>query len=162
MESVRQLANHVERTVTGPMWHGPSLEELLVGITAADAAARPIAETHTIWELVLHIAFWADEALARFNGRARAELHRNEDWPASPEPTEEAWREARENLARSYRALREAVAASSDDMLSRRVAGADPPHSMLAMIHGVIEHGAYHGGQIALLRRAGLRATSPS
>lgn len=40
-----------------------------------------------------------------------------------------------------------------DESLTRLVAGRD--HSVSAMLHGVIEHGTYHGGQIAILKRAG-------
>lgn len=154
MASVKALANHIERTVHGPMWHGPALMELLEGVSPTDAAATPITGAHSIWQLVLHIAFWADEARARFSGQPRRTLAENADWPAVPAATDDAWRDAQRRLASSYEALRDAVGASTDAVLSQRAPGSDPPHSMLDMLHGVIEHGTYHGGQIALLKRA--------
>ena len=62
-----QLSNHIKRTVAGPMWHGPSLDELLASVSSDQAAARPIAGAHSIWEIVLHVTAWAEIALARLN-----------------------------------------------------------------------------------------------
>jgi len=59
-----RLANHIRRTVTGPMWHGPALGELLADVSVDEARIRPIAGAHTIWELVLHVTAWADIARA--------------------------------------------------------------------------------------------------
>ena len=39
-------------------WHGPSLLELLEDVDAATAAAKPIPNVHSIWELLLHVAVW--------------------------------------------------------------------------------------------------------
>jgi hypothetical protein len=48
---------------------GILLFEILEGVTAARAAARPIGSAHTIWELVLHIAAWDGAVLRRMGGR---------------------------------------------------------------------------------------------
>ena len=51
-----------------------------------------------------------------------------------------------------YAALSSATAAQSAEALARNLPGRD--HSAAVMLHGVVEHAAYHGGQIALLRKA--------
>jgi hypothetical protein len=33
MARAKLLANHLERTVTGPMWHGPALATVLEAVT---------------------------------------------------------------------------------------------------------------------------------
>ncbi len=58
MSRPRYLANAITRTVTGPMWHGPALAEVLEGVTPERAASRPIGSAHSIWEIVLHVAAW--------------------------------------------------------------------------------------------------------
>ena len=35
-----RLANHIKRTVVGPMWHGGALGQVLEGVTNDQAAAR--------------------------------------------------------------------------------------------------------------------------
>ena len=59
MNASEAIADSLRRTLTGPMWHGAAVNQLLSGLSAADAACRPIAGAHTIWELVLHMAAWA-------------------------------------------------------------------------------------------------------
>ena len=39
----------------------------------------------------------------------------------------------------------------SDDQLAAKVVGED--YSTREMLHGVVEHGTYHGGQITLLKK---------
>ena len=58
MSEIARLADQVRRAFEGDAWHGDSIKELLAGVTAATAAARPIKNAHSIWELVLHIAAW--------------------------------------------------------------------------------------------------------
>ena len=54
-EAIR-LADQIRRAFEGSAWHGDSLLELLADVTAKTAAARPIKDAHSIWELLLHIA----------------------------------------------------------------------------------------------------------
>ena len=46
-----QLADEVRSALTGPAWHGPSLEENLAGLTPEQAAARPVRGAHSIWQI---------------------------------------------------------------------------------------------------------------
>lgn len=147
-----KLAAAIAATVTGPMWHGPALEEVLHGVSAEQAAAHPIAGAHSIWELTLHIATWAEIPRARLAGTPRKEVHPHEDWPPVPPPTADAWHEATDRLRAAYRALAREVESLDDIALARRVPGHD--YDAETMLRGVVEHGTYHGGQIALLRRA--------
>ena len=117
------------------MWHGPALAEVLNGVTATEASARPIASAHSIWELVAHITTWADVPRARLAGQPRLDVRPDEDWPPVPSSNDGAWRAALDDVA-----------------LDSKVPGHD--YTVRAMLHGVIEHGTYHGGQIALLRKA--------
>ena len=47
------LADQIRRAFRGESWHGPSVLEVLAGVSAEDAAAHPIAGAHSIWEIVL-------------------------------------------------------------------------------------------------------------
>jgi uncharacterized damage-inducible protein DinB len=148
----KQLADLLARTITGPMWHGPALAELLTGVAHPQAAARPIAGAHTIWEIVLHITTWAEIGRARITGARTREPTAEQDWTVPPEPTAESWSAALAALHESYRALAADVAALDDHSLDLNVATLDD--SLATLLHGVVEHGCYHGGQIALLKRA--------
>ena len=134
------------------MWHGPALSELLSDVTAEAAAAHPIPGAHSIWELVEHVRAWTEIVRARLAGTANREPSTGEDWPPPPAPTMEHWRAAIDRLREGHRLLAGDVAALEDAALDAPVAGRS--YTVWAMLHGVVEHGTYHGGQIALLKRA--------
>ena len=150
MTRAEQVAEQIQRAITGPTWHGPSLREALAPVTPEQARAHPIPGAHSIWELVLHLAAWAEIARARLAGDP-GEPTAEEDWPPVRDVGPEAWVDALSRLEASYRELDRVVGTLSDDALGAPVAGRD--HSVLVMLHGVVEHAAYHGGQIALLRK---------
>lgn len=147
----RQLGNHLKRTVSGPMWHGPSLNEVLAGVPHDVAAARPIAGAHSIWELVLHVTVWSDIARARLRGERIADPTAQEDWPPVIEKTESAWASAVERLRESYRALADDVKLLDEGRLDEKIPGLE--YTVSNLLHGVIEHGTYHGGQMAILKK---------
>ena len=163
MSRATRLANHIERTVTGPMWHGPALLELLGQVDAARARARPIAGAHSIWEIVLHITAWADIARQRIHGEALGDPTPEQDWPRAPSSgadhqfrsdpaSDAAWAQVVERLKESHRQLAADTRLLDDAALDARVKNLEYPVGIL--LDGVVEHGTYHGGQIALLKKA--------
>jgi uncharacterized damage-inducible protein DinB len=152
--AAQQVAGHIKRAIDGPMWHGPALAELLAGVSAEEAAAHPVPGAHSIWELVLHLTAWAEIVRSRLAGTAAARVTTEEDWPPVADATAAGWKAAVTRLGDAYRAVAADAGLLDDESLARIVTGRD--HSISAMLHGVIEHGAYHGGQIAVLKRAGL------
>ena len=79
MTEIDRILDQLKRAFEGHAWHGPSLKELLNGVTAQQAHARPLANAHSIWELVQHIAVWEDVGRRRLGGETRQRcpfLHR--------------------------------------------------------------------------------------
>jgi uncharacterized damage-inducible protein DinB len=133
------------------MWHGPALADLVMDLSAESALERPVAGAHSIWELVLHMTAWTGIARERLAGSAKSDPTPEEDWPPVVDTSAEAWRAAVERLKEAHRELAADVSKLDDSMLVGRVPGKD--HSVLTMIHGIVEHDAYHGGQIAILKK---------
>ena len=152
MSEIDRIADELRRDQQADPWHGPSARQVLEGVTAAAAAARPVAGAHSIWELVLHATAWAEIARERLVGSAKGDPTPEEDWPPVSDASAEAWRATIERLKESHRELAEEATRMDDSALIGRVPGKD--HSVLVMMHGIIEHDAYHGGQIAILKRA--------
>ena len=152
MTRTEQLAKHIERTVVGPLWHGPVLDQALAGITPEQASAHPIPGAHSIWEIVLHVAAWAEISRARLDGRAIADPPAEIDWPPVRDPDATEWESALHRLRESHRELAVRVRQLDEGVLDTRMPGLD--YSPWFLLHGVVEHGTYHGGQIMLLRRA--------
>jgi uncharacterized damage-inducible protein DinB len=152
MSRATRLARHLERTVTGPMWHGPALTEVLGGVDAKRARARPVAGAHSIWEIVLHVTAWADIARQRIKGEATGDPSAEQDWPPVSDADAD-WPRAVERLNESHRQLAADARPLDDAQLDALVPGLE--YTVHVLLHGIVEHGTYHGGQIALLKRAG-------
>ncbi len=152
MDDVPRLAKHVERTVAGPLWHGPVFEQLLAGVTAEQAKAKPIPGVHSMWEIVLHVTAWAEISRARLDGRAIADPPPEVDWPPVREDDPAAWETTVQRLRDSHQDLAARVRQLPDSALHERIRGLE--YTPWHLLHGVVEHGTYHGGQIALQKRA--------
>lgn len=153
MSEVARIGSQLKRASEGGAWHGPSLLELLADVSAEQAASRPLAGAHGIWELVLHVAAWQGFAADALGGEAMpTDLPEEKDWPPVTDASEDAWRAAVANVAEVNRRLRDAVRTLSDDDLERIVGGRE--YTVYFLLHGVVQHGLYHAGQIALLKKA--------
>jgi len=145
------IADQLRRAFYGNAWHGPAVLELLKGMNANTAAARPLAEVHSIWELVLHIEAWDGAGLKRLAGQT-ARLKGKQNFPPVAERTETAWREAVASAKRTHDTLVAAVARLSEKRLRDRVPG--KRYDFYHMLHGIAQHELYHAGQIAILKKA--------
>ena len=146
------IADQLHRAFYGDAWHGPSLMELLEDVDAATAAARPLPEVHSIWELVLHVAVWDDAALRRLDGK-KWQPTALKNFPPVTKPTEAAWRKAVAATKRTHDKLVRTVAALPESRLGDRVPG--KRYHFYHMLHGIAQHELYHAGQIAILKKAG-------
>jgi hypothetical protein len=146
-----RIADQLFRMVEGDAWHGPPVRALLADVTATTAGMRPIPNAHTIWELVLHMSAWADAARRALAGQI-VELTPQEDWAPVGEPTPEGWARAVRELERAHAELRRACLGLGDAHLEDRAPG--KPFSLYVLLHGLVQHTAYHAGQIATLKRA--------
>jgi uncharacterized damage-inducible protein DinB len=149
----KRIASQLRRSYQGPAWHGPSLHELLQGVTAAPAAAKPVPGAHSIWELVHHIEAWERQALATIHGQTYESMTGDADWPPVHETTAEAWNDALERLGSTTLKLVDAIRLMDEAKLDEMVA--DKEFNYYFLLHGVVQHNLYHAGQIALLKRAG-------
>ena|SRR5579859_8307994 len=149
------IADQLRRAFDGDAWHGPSLMELLEDVNAATAAAKPLKNVHSIWELLLHIAAWDGAGLVRLSGKV-CQLTGTKNFPSVPKPSEAAWKQAVEEAKRTHDQLVETVAGLDDARLRDRVPG--KRYNFYHMLHGIAQHELYHAGQIAILKKAAKRS----
>jgi uncharacterized damage-inducible protein DinB len=151
MTETHRINSQLKRAQEGQAWHGPSLRELLDGVTAEQAAAKPIPNVHSIWELINHIIAWEQVARRRLEGEVEIAIPDEVNFPHVTNASEEAWQAALQSLEASHRGLRDAVKKIDDAALEEVAPGAS--YSIYFLLHGVIQHDLYHAGQIALLKK---------
>ena len=103
-----RLEEQLGLALEGEAWHGPSVLEVLEGVSAEQAAAHLTAGAHSIWELVLHLCGTYGLVLRRLGGDGR-QLTEPEDWPSVPEPSAQNWSDSIRVLKRLNEDLGRAV-----------------------------------------------------
>ena len=148
MRAIERLLIQLNAAYGGPAWHGPSLRELLDGVTEEQARARPIANAHSILEIVVHVRAWMDAVSERLAGSER-ELTTEEDWS---DVARTSWPAVLDELDNAESRVCDAVARLRPEELDKPVAG--KRYSVYVLVHGLIQHNLYHAGQISLLKKA--------
>ncbi|KAF0247575.1 MAG: hypothetical protein FD167_3023 [bacterium] len=151
MSETKRFFNELKSIYYANAWHGPALKEVLTGITAAQAKAKPITEGHSIWELVLHISGWNSVFLLALEGKSVNEPEGG-DFPIINDTSENAWQKVLAQLDQDYEKFLSAISSLRDERLNDKVVGKD--YNFRLMLRGIINHDIYHTGQIALLKKA--------
>ena len=150
-----RIADQLASTVNGEAWYGDSLREILEGVTAREALAHPIPSAHSIWELILHVEAWcklADGAMQGVAIPAWATMAKELDWPSVAGDGQQAWQQATASFFTTHSKLIEAIKGFADDRLGDTVPGRS--YNFYRLFQSMTQHAVYHGGQIALLKKA--------
>jgi hypothetical protein len=136
-------------------WHGTNLRGSIRGLGAADAAWRPAPQSHNVWELVVHAAYWKYTARRRLLAEPRGSFPlEGSNFFARPGESgadEAAWKADVRLLVETHKSLRAAVAGLPPAELH-----ATPPGSKVSnavLLTGIAAHDLYHAGQIQLIKR---------
>jgi len=151
MSEIEFIVDQLKCAFDGEAWHGPALMEMLEGVDAKTAAAKPVPGAHSIWELVLHVAAWEQAIRTRIVERKALQLSDEQNFPRVKDVSEGAWRQVIEKLRQNHRDLISTVSWLAESQLGEQVPG--KPYDIRFMLHGAAQHAAYHGGQIALLKK---------
>ncbi len=153
MTELQHLAETVRRACDGDAWHGPALKEILTNVDAATARTKT-DDTHSIWELTLHVMAWFDIVRRRMAGEILGEhnLTATDDWPPLPADLNESrWQATRDALYESAHRLAKAIEDFPSSKLDETVSAKD--YSYAVMLHGIAQHGLYHAGQMAIIKK---------
>jgi uncharacterized damage-inducible protein DinB len=131
---------------------------------ATSASARPLPAAHCIWEIVLHVTAWTGEVTRRLGGAPPTQPAEG-DWPQVGPPTPERWQAALAALAEAHVVLERAVLDLPPEEWRQLVGGerdiaAGTGVTKAQLVNGLVQHDAYHAGQIALLRKGSLPVTA--
>jgi uncharacterized damage-inducible protein DinB len=150
---LRHLLQLVDESYERKAWHGPNLRGSLRGIDAVQAAWRPAAGRHNIWEIAVHAAYWKYTVWRRLTGEKRGSFPRpGSNWFERPAGLSSLhWKADLKLLADVHCAMRSAVAALAPEALHATPRGAKV--SPATLIRGIAMHDVYHAGQVQLLKR---------
>lgn len=151
MNETHRINIQLKSAHQGSAWHGPALNELLTGVTAAQAAAHPLPGLHSIWELVNHLAAWEAIVRQRLRGEEVSNVPDETNFPPVTDASESAWQAVLQQAAAINQTLRDTLQAAGDERLNEPAPGKQ--HTLYFEVHGALQHTLYHAGQIALLKK---------
>ncbi len=146
-----RITDQLRRAIHGEAWHGPAILEILDGVNAQAAAAHPVPNAHSIWELLNHVTAWTRAIMRRMDGRA-VELDGDANFPPVANSSEQAWQRAVSDFRAAQDELLSKLASVTPDQLRATVPGRQ--YNFLFMFDGLVQHHLYHAGQMALLKKA--------
>ncbi|WP_109673185.1 DinB family protein [Dyadobacter jejuensis] len=136
------------------VWFGNSLVESLRDVTPKLAERRLSTNTHSIAEIVYHLTTWRIFAVRKLQGDKEFDITtKDKDWKKFPVVDDFEWEALQMELSLSQEELiTELQKLTDDSFLETYVPGRD--YSYHTLVHGVMHHDIYHGGQIGLIKKA--------
>jgi uncharacterized damage-inducible protein DinB len=151
MSEIKEIINELKNIHDGNAWHGASLKDALDGITFEQAAAHPLKNAHSVWEIVVHIEGWEDVFRRRLEGQVISEPEAG-DFPVPDEQNDAAWKETLEKLGTMHQKMLRLIEKLPASVLETKIVGKD--YSYRFLLRKTIDHKVYHSGQLALLKKA--------
>ncbi|MBB2145556.1 hypothetical protein GM921_08680 [Pedobacter sp. LMG 31464] len=149
------LVDELKKAYNGDTWHGNNVLDLLLTADPQKVFTHPIPNAHSIAELTLHLTAWTEEVVDRIEGKA-AKTPSLGDWPIPIEKSEQEW----EVIVKDFKSANEKLIALingflplqwSSEVKDKRIPELGTGVNNAQLINGLIQHHAYHSGQIALL-----------
>ncbi|MCZ4320160.1 DinB family protein [Aequorivita viscosa] len=134
----------------GHPWLDVTLQDTLGKITSEQAAQHPIKDGNSIWEIVNHIIAWRQNVLRRVQGEV-LEIPENNYIEQIIDTSDEAWQKTLETLETTQKEWLYFLSTFNEANFINEY----PPNNLTYYqhIHGIIQHDAYHLGQIVLLAK---------
>ncbi|HEX2474927.1 MAG TPA: DinB family protein [Lacipirellulaceae bacterium] len=151
-ESLDLLLDVIDQGFDRQSWHGPNLRGSIRGVTHQQARWRPLPDRHSIWEHVLHAAYWKYTVRRRILGEKRGSFSiTGSNWFTPQDVTAAAWQRDVQMLVDTHKSMRASIADVPVARLHKQLPGAKVTYFFL--ISGIAAHDVYHAGQIQLLKR---------
>ena len=148
-ERMIDLIDQMENMFSGHPWYGQTWIESLERIPV-DRINFRLAKGPSIASLLEHVVIWREYVVSKLHGDPSAHMEPGKDWPEE-EISDTAWQELVRRLVESQQELLEGLSELPASELQETVPGL--AYSWNFMLQGLIDHDAYHLGQINLLTK---------
>lgn len=150
MKETARIASLFEKLYAGSPWIDVNIQDTLAPLTADQAVRRVIPSLNTIWEIVNHLVSWRENVLRRIQGEVITTPADNY-FSLISNTSPAAWKRTLKRLAASQdkwlRLLSDWQRADFEKIY--------PNNHMTYYEHiqGILQHDAYHLGQIVLFAK---------
>jgi hypothetical protein len=152
MSNDQALRRHLAPLLTSESAHA-SFEAALADFRAALHGEQPTGAAHTPWQVLEHMRITQRDVLDRIgNANHRALAFPDEYWPPAAVPRKnDAWDASVAAFRADQKALADVIGKNDIDLFGPTRPGADGV--LLDDLLMIVDHNAYHLGELILLRR---------
>jgi uncharacterized damage-inducible protein DinB len=150
MNESKRITSLFSKLYDGSPWIDINLTSVLQDISAEQASKRGLKNCNTIWEITNHIIDWRLNVLQRVQGKTIESPDSNYFEPVT-DTSEKNWADTLQQLSSVQKDWLEFL----DDIDSGELEKVYIPNSMTYYEHinGIIQHDAYHLGQMVILTK---------
>lgn len=150
MEEKDRIIKLFEQLYDGHSWIDVPVKGTLAAISAELANRRTLPNCNTIWEIVNHLIEWKTNVMQRLDGKVLQTPAHNYIYPVQ-DSSESAWQEALgrfDTVQKQWLDRLQRLDTASYDSIY-------PPNQLSYYEHilGILQHEAYHLGQIVILAK---------
>jgi uncharacterized damage-inducible protein DinB len=148
MTEQEQLAKLFSDLFDGSPWIDVNVMNTLDEVSAKEAATKVFPNFNSIWEIVHHQIRWRDTVMKRMNGEV-VESPDDNYFSYIRDRSENAWRQTKEQFRKSQEEWLQQLGKWKKKELQEQYAAS--PFTKHELVYGILQHDAYHLGQIRLL-----------
>ena len=150
MKETKRIISLFEKLYEGSPWIDVNITASLANISAQQAATRVFPKSNTIWEIVNHLISWRLNVLKRIQGKVIKTPENNYFAPVV-DTSDAAWIKTQQKFKKAQQQWINCL----EDFKADNFSTVYPNNEMnyYEHIHGILQHDAYHLGQIKMLAK---------
>ena len=144
----------MEEIQIGKPWIGSTFEGMLNPLNEEAYFERPLADLHSIAEIISHLTLWRSEAVLKIRtGEGSKTDDCEENWLPLDQLKAMGWAKIRSSHDKTLSDLTGLLKDKTDDFLDQQYYDTDFKglYTYSWLLNGMIQHDAYHLGQIGLI-----------
>ncbi|RDC66306.1 DinB family protein [Adhaeribacter pallidiroseus] len=150
---INELLISYREIYRGPNWIEVSLQPVLADVDSTLAFTDPPGNRNSIAKIVCHLVFIRQYLIKKLQGDLSTVIDQDKSFntAAYGSHPETAWQNLQEELARTFQEITDLLPAAEPALLEKQVLPRD--YSFDYLIAGIIQHEAYHTGQLEFLKK---------
>jgi uncharacterized damage-inducible protein DinB len=150
MEETKRISKLFSDLYDGNAWIDVTTAGTIKNINSEQAFSRPAENLNSIWEIVNHLVNWRETVLKRMNGEIIEEPKNNFFEPVK-DNSEDAWRNILIRFDESQKMWLKFLSGFVNESLEKYYS--QSKYTFYELIFGILQHDAYHLGQIVLIKK---------
>lgn len=151
---ISHIIEQLEHIHAGKLWIGPNLSRKLAVVNDDNAFIRPMAEMHSVAEIISHLTAWQYDAILKIeDGSGELKDGDPENWLPNKELRKSGWDHLWKDYLKSLDEFVRILKCKEDAFLTEQYFDVDfnDYYSYSFAINGILQHTIYHLGQIGLI-----------